>query len=165
MRAVTIEASIWVAVIVGLESLPALRISSFWTIGTRESGSSMPRSPRATMIPLVAAATISSAFSAACGFSILAISGMSEWSWRSRSSTGPRSAARRTKETASRSTRWRTAKSTQRRSSSSIAGSPVSAPGRFIPLWELRAPPTSTSHSTPLGLASSTRRRIAPSAR
>ena len=37
----------------------------------------MPRSPRATMIPLSAARMIASAFSAACGFSIFAISGMS----------------------------------------------------------------------------------------
>ena len=77
-RAVTIEASIWVAVIAGLERRPAPRIRRFCTTGTCASGSSIPRSPRATMIPPVAAATISSAFSAACCFSILAISGMSE---------------------------------------------------------------------------------------
>ena len=55
------------------------------------------------MIPPVAAATISSAFSAASRFSILAISGMLEPSERSRSATGSRSAAEETKETASRS--------------------------------------------------------------
>ena len=54
-RAVTIEASIWVAVIAGLERLPAARISRFCTTGTCASGSSIPRSPRATMIPPVAA--------------------------------------------------------------------------------------------------------------
>ena len=82
---VTIEASICVAVITGFDCLPASRISRFWVAGTSSIGSSMPRSPRATMIPLVAAATIASACSAACGFSILAISGMSEWRSASRS--------------------------------------------------------------------------------
>ena len=45
-----------------------------------------------------------SAFSAACGFSILAISGMSAPATRTRRSTPCRSSARRTNETASRST-------------------------------------------------------------
>ena len=51
----------------------------------------MPRSPRATMIPPSVASTISSARSAACGFSIFAIRGISEPSSSSRSLTGPRS--------------------------------------------------------------------------
>ena len=55
---VTIEASIWVAVITGFDCSPARRISRFWVAGTSSIGSSMPRSPRATMIPLVAAATM-----------------------------------------------------------------------------------------------------------
>ena len=74
------------------------------------------------MIPPVAASMISSAFSAACCFSILAISGMSEPSSRSRSATGSRSAAVETKETASRSTPCSTANSTQPRSPSVVAG-------------------------------------------
>ncbi len=74
------------------------------------------------MIPPVAAATISSAFSAACCFSILAISGMSEPSARSRSLTGSRSAALETKETASRSMPCSTANSTQPRSPAVAAG-------------------------------------------
>src|SRR3954464_5043527 len=77
-RAVTIEASIWVAVIAGFELLPARRISRFCSIGVRSSGISIPRSPRATMIPPLANLTISSAFSAASCFSILATRGMRE---------------------------------------------------------------------------------------
>ena len=84
----TIEASICVAVIEGREWRPASASSRFWTIGTRSIGSSMPRSPRATMIPPSAARMIASAFSAACGFSILAISGMSAPATRMRRSTG-----------------------------------------------------------------------------
>ena len=61
----TIEASIWVAVIEGRECSPASASSRFCTVGTRSSGSSMPRSPRATMIPPSAARMIASAFSAA----------------------------------------------------------------------------------------------------
>ncbi len=163
-RAVTIEASIWVAVIEGLENLPAALISRFCSTGTCSSGSSIPRSPRATMIPPVAARTISSALAAASCFSILAISGMSESSSLSRAATGARSAALETKETASMSTPWLTANSTQPRSPSVAAGSAV-APGTFMPLWEDSVPPTSTSHSTSPSSGSRTRRRIAPSAR
>jgi hypothetical protein len=72
-------------VIAGFERLPAPRISRFCNTGTCASGTSIPRSPRATITPPVAAATISSAFSAACCFSILAISGMSESRARNRS--------------------------------------------------------------------------------
>ena len=99
----TIEASIWVAVIEGREYLPASASSRRCTPGTCSIGSSIPRSPRATITPAVTALTISSARSAACGFSIFAITGMSEPPVRTRRSTGARSSARRTNETASRS--------------------------------------------------------------
>ena len=46
----------------------------FCTIGTASSGSSTPRSPRATMMPSKAS-MISSRLSTACGFSILAMTG------------------------------------------------------------------------------------------
>ena len=48
-EAVTIESSICVAVIDGRASVPASARSFFWTMGTSWIGSSMPRSPRATM--------------------------------------------------------------------------------------------------------------------
>ena len=72
----TIDSSICVAVIDGFERRPARWMSRFWTSGTSSIGSSMPRSPRATMIPS-AASTISSALAAACGFSIFAMIGTS----------------------------------------------------------------------------------------
>ena len=95
----TIDSSIWVAVIVGLGPPPASASRRFWTSGTSSIGSSMPRSPRATMIPS-AASTISSALAAACGFSTLAISGMSEPRERRCSRTGSRSSRRRTNDSA-----------------------------------------------------------------
>ena len=69
------------------------------------------------MIPAVTAFTISSARSAACGFSIFAITGMSAPEVRMRRSTGAMSSARRTNEIASRSIPCSTAKSTHSRSS------------------------------------------------
>ncbi len=57
-----------------------------------------------------------------------------------------------------------TANSTQPRSRSVAAGR-LAPSGMFIPLWEERVPPTSTSQSTPSDSGSRTRRRIAPSAR
>ncbi len=74
----TIESSIWVAVIDGRASRPAIRSSCFCTIGTSSTGSSIPRSPRAT-ITQSAERMISSAASTACGFSIFAISGSRVW--------------------------------------------------------------------------------------
>ncbi len=51
----SMDASIWVAVITGLPFITVLRMSFFWVLGTSASGSSTPRSPRATMMPLAAA--------------------------------------------------------------------------------------------------------------
>ena len=45
----TIESSIWVAVIDGRASWPASFSNRFCAIGTSSIGSSMPRSPRATI--------------------------------------------------------------------------------------------------------------------
>ena len=70
----TIESSICVAVITGRASAPESAMICFCTIGTSSIGSSMPRSPRAT-ITQSAARTISSARVTACGFSIFATSG------------------------------------------------------------------------------------------
>ena len=71
---VTIESSICVAVIDGRAIQPASFRSFFCASGTCSIGSSMPRSPRAT-ITQSAACRISSARSTASGFSIFAISG------------------------------------------------------------------------------------------
>ena len=46
-----IDSSIWVATMTGLALRRAFSTISFWTIGTSSSGSSTPRSPRATITP------------------------------------------------------------------------------------------------------------------
>ena len=69
-----IDSSIWVATITGLAQRRAAVTIFFWTSGTSSSGSSTPRSPRATM-NASKASMISSRLSTACGFSSLAITG------------------------------------------------------------------------------------------
>ena len=66
-----IDSSIWVATTTGLPARRAARVSCFWMPGTFSSGSSTPRSPRATISESVKS-MISSSRSTACGFSILA---------------------------------------------------------------------------------------------
>ena len=61
--------SIWVATITGLAAARHLRTSRFWIGGTAATGSSTPRSPRATMMPSEAS-RMASKSSTACGFSI-----------------------------------------------------------------------------------------------
>ena len=157
----TIESSIWVAVIDGRASRPAIRRSCFWTIGTSSIGSSIPRSPRAT-ITVSAARMMSSASSTACGFSILATSGSRVW--RRTVST---SSAVRTKESATTSTPIDSPKRSMSRSSSGTAASPRVEPGMFRPWRVATVPPTSTSVSISPSppRTTLTRRRIAPSAR
>ena len=58
----------------GLALRRAISTARFCTSGTSSSGSSTPRSPRATMTPSKAS-MISSRLSTACGFSILAMTG------------------------------------------------------------------------------------------
>ena len=70
-----IESSIWVAVTTGLPRTLHLAMIIFCSIGTSSGDISMPRSPRATMIPS-AAAMIASMFWIASGFSIFAITGV-----------------------------------------------------------------------------------------
>ncbi len=69
------ESSIWVAVITGLAATMHLLIRIFCTLGTISGLVSMPRSPRATMMPS-AASMIESMFFTASGFSILAMTGV-----------------------------------------------------------------------------------------
>jgi len=69
-----IDSSTSVATITGLADRRASSMARFCTIGTISSGSSTPRSPRATMMPSNAS-MISTKLSTACGFSILAITG------------------------------------------------------------------------------------------
>ena len=69
-----IDSSICVATMTGLAMRRQSSTARFCTIGTASSGSSTPRSPRATMMPSNAS-MISSRLSTACGFSILAMTG------------------------------------------------------------------------------------------
>jgi hypothetical protein len=124
----------------------------------------MPRSPRATITPS-AASTISSMFSAACGFSILASTGMSLSCEARCSRTGRRSSAVLMNDSAIRSTPISIPASTSLRSSSLTAGSDIVTLGRFIPWREPTVPPTSTVATTSWSRLSWTRRRMAPSAR
>ncbi len=71
----------------------------FCTIGTASSGSSTPRSPRATMIASNAS-MMPSMLSTACGFSIFAITGMRRPSSAMISCTRVTSSALRTKDSA-----------------------------------------------------------------
>ena len=69
-----IDSSICVATMTGFATRRASSTARFCTIGTASSGSSTPRSPRATMMASNAS-MISSRLSTACGFSILAMTG------------------------------------------------------------------------------------------
>ena len=160
----TIDSSIWVAVIVGLAWRPATASSRFCTSGTSSIGSSMPRSPRAIMMPS-AAWMISSPFAAACGFSIFAISGTSTPRVFRCSRTGSRSSRRRTNESAKKSTPMSRPTSISPMSSSLTAGSETVTFGRLSPCREATLPPTSTLVTTSPSRTSATRSRTAPSAR
>ena len=120
-----IDSSIWVATMTGLLRSRAAWIARFCTSGTCSSGSSTPRSPRATMMPSKAS-TISSSRSTASGFSSLAMTGTSMSSCRMISRTSSASSAERTKDSAMKSTPSRSAK---RRSSSSLSDSAGHAHG------------------------------------
>src|SRR5215217_1237027 len=155
----TIESSIWVAVIEGRANRPASAITRFCTIGTSDSGSSTPRSPRAT-ITQSAARTMSSARSTACGFSIFAISGR-----RVRSRTCSTSLGRRTNDSATMSTPIDSPNVNRSRSSSGTLGRPASSPGTFTPWREATVPGDSTTPTNEPSVFESTRSRTAPSAR
>ena len=157
---VTIESSICVAVIDGRASEPASAISCFCTIGTCSIGSSMPRSPRAT-ITQSATRRISSARSTACGFSILAISGSARVLAHGRDVLGAAheaTARRGRRRSASRRADAR-GPPRARRAASSVS------PGMFSPWREATVPPISTSASISPSPAASRSPAGAPSRR
>ena len=158
---VTIESSICVAVIAGRAQAPARASSFFCAIGTSSIGSSIPRSPRATMMQSETW-RISAARSTACGFSILAMSGT-----RVCSRTWVTSSGRRTNESATMSTPMRAPASRCARSSCGTDGSAAVSPGMFTPWRDATVPPISTSASSSCSPARTAcvRRRTAPSAR
>ena len=141
-EAVTIESSIWVAVIDGRAMVPASARSFFWTIGTSWIGSSMPRSPRATMTQS-AALRIASARSTACGFSIFAMSGSRVWRRTASTSSTPAHEGQRDEVDADALPRVQHSPGRPSGTDGRISVSP----GMFSPCREATAPPNSTSQS------------------
>lgn len=157
-----IDSSIWVATMTGLAARRASSTARFCTIGTASSGSSTPRSPRATMMASKAS-MISSSASTACGFSILATTGTLRPSSAMISCTRSMSAALRTNDSAMMSA---PSLRPQRRSASSFsdsAGTLTATPGRLMPLLLETGPATTTSVVTTLPSTSTTRTRTLPS--
>ena len=109
------------------------------------------------------AATISSRFSIACGFSIFAITGSITPSSRMIRRTSSASAALRTKLSATKSTVRCSANRRSSMSFSDSAGTETATPGRLMPLLLLTLPPTSTSVCTSVPSTSVTRSRTLPS--
>ena len=124
-----IDSSIWVATMTGLALRRARSMICFCTSGTSSSGSSTPRSPRATMKPSNAS-MISSRFSTACGFSIFAMSGSSTPTSFITLRTSSASLARRTNDSAMRSTGIDSAQRRSATSFSDIAGHAHLDPGQ-----------------------------------
>ncbi len=157
-----IDSSTWVATMTGLAWRRASSIARFWTIGTSSSGSSTPRSPRATMTPSNAA-MICWRLSTACGFSILAMTGRRTPTSSITSYTSSRSEAERTNDSAIMSARSRRA---QRRSSLSFsdrAGTETATPGRLMPLLLDTVPGTRTTVRTSVSVTSVASRATLPS--
>ena len=151
--------SIWVATITGVAACRQARTSRFWIGGTAWTGSSTPRSPRATMIPSETLRISENARTAA-GFSIL-----DRIAARPRAS--PRasitSSGRCTNDRASQSTPASQANSRSARSLSDSAAKGSTTSGTFTPLRSEMVPAASTVQSAKSAPHASTRRRILPS--
>ena len=157
-----IDSSIWVATITGLAFSRAIWMARFCTSGTSSSGSSTPRSPRATMIASNAS-TIASRLSMASGFSSLAMTGTRRPTRSMISWTSSTSAGERTNDSAIRSTPRRSANSRSSMSFSDSAGAETLMPGRDMPLLLLTLPPSVTEQTTSLPSMCSTTRLTLPS--
>ena len=142
----TIESSIWVAVITGMPRVLHLRMSSFCSRGTSSAGISTPRSPRATMTPSHIGSS-ASIWSMASNFSILATTGV-VWPWeRIRALISSMSEGLRTKLRATQSTPWLRPKARSSRSLSVRARTESCTSGKLTPLLLERTPPTVTVQS------------------
>src|SRR6056297_2135349 len=138
-----IDSSICVATITGLAMARHLRTSRFWIGGTFCTGSSTPRSPRATMIPSLTARMSSKHFTAA-GFSIFDRIAARPLVRVRASFT---SSGRCTKLSASQSTPNSQTNSRSARSLSDSAASGRTTSGTFTPLRFEMVPPITTSQS------------------
>ncbi len=154
-----IDSSICVATITGFAAARHLRTRRFWIGGTFCTGSSTPRSPRATMIPSLTARMSSKHFTAA-GFSIFdRIAARPRTSVRASFT----SSGRCTKLSASQSTPNSHTNSRSSRSFSDSAASGSTTSGTFTPLRLEMVPPTITSQAAKSAPQSRTRSRILPS--
>lgn len=159
---VIIDSIIWVATITGLALRRHSSTRRFCTIGTRSSGYSTARSPRATMTASNAATT-PSMLSTACGFSTLAMTGTRRPSSSITLWTSFTSSASRTKDRATMSQPIRRAKRRSSTSFSDSAGTFTAAPGRLMPLWSEITPPSMTTVLTRGPSISTTRSSTLPS--
>mmetsp|Transcript_1245 Transcript_1245/g.4884 ORF Transcript_1245/g.4884 Transcript_1245/m.4884 type:complete len:235 (+) Transcript_1245:785-1489(+) len=158
------DSSIWVAVMAVLPAWLQAAIIIFWARKTFSVGISIPRSPRATMMPS-ARARISGKLSRPSWFSILAMIRMPAPAWPRASRMTSMSEPFLTKEAAMKSTPWGTAKFT--RSSSSLAvmvGRSTMTPGRFMFLRSPSSASLRTVTMTPSSRISSTTITTEPSA-
>ncbi len=96
---VTMDSSIWVATITGTLASRACRITSFWMTGTSSSGTSTPRSPRATITASTSGSSPGRFATISARSSLATIGMLAPWSWRNLR-TSWMSAAERTKEIA-----------------------------------------------------------------
>mmetsp|Transcript_30124 Transcript_30124/g.84134 ORF Transcript_30124/g.84134 Transcript_30124/m.84134 type:complete len:348 (+) Transcript_30124:380-1423(+) len=158
----TMDSSICVATITGLPARLHLATTLFCTANTSCAGISMPRSPRATMIPSLAA-MMASTFSTPSWFSILDITMMCCPASPSAAFTSSTWEALRMKLAKMKSTPIFAPNSRSRRSFSETAGSVTMAPGRLTPFFSPRAAVFTARHLTPPGEVSSTCRLSSPS--
>ena len=157
-----IDSSICVATITGLAFSLAIWMARFCTSGTCSSGSSTPRSPRATMMASNAN-TIASRLSMASGFSSLAMTGTRRPTRSITSCTNSTSLGDRTNDSATMSTPSSRANSRSSMSFSESAGIETLIPGMDRPLLLLTGPPSTTVHTTSLPSMCSTTRATLPS--
>ena len=95
----TIDSSIWVATMTGTLASRACRMTSFWITGTSSSGTSTPRSPRATITASTRARMAGKLPTTSARSSLAMIGRSAPWSWMN-FRTSWMSAALRTKDTA-----------------------------------------------------------------
>ena len=143
---------ICVATITGLARCRHLRISCFWISGTCSTGSSTPRSPRATMIPSDSR-IISRIFVRASGFSIFAMILVLLFFSSSLLRRIMISFTLLTKDKATQSNFCSITNSRSSRSLSVSAGNEIFVSGRLIPFLDESVPPKRTCTCTSLFLS------------
>ena len=153
--------SMCVATITGLPRRRQVLTMRRWTMGNSKYGISIPKSPRATMMPS-APRTMDSKFNRACWSSILAMTNGCGLFSPNNSRSCKRSRASRTKDSAMKSTPSSRPSFTSRMSLAVSAGKLTLTPGRLMWRRLPSLPSVSTSHSTLLPFLASTYISIVP---